>query len=331
MLQPLDREQVTARIRTNDVVIATWLFPVVTLQNMRVHKRYEVEATHESVGENGTAAPPSGSSGDENGSPKFGMVTLLVGNNTPFHQTRLEKWLDPAPHATLSLRVSVMDRIHWQRSAWLAGSVCQSLCWGRIPKTIFNIPLDYKNKVEIDAVFDKSAQIYTKYQVDVPGYGFSLSLRDTGIPLLSGETPITEGFLDNESALRQLGLQREVNMNGVGNAVYRQPLWSSPSHPNVAEVLDLKCGSLFEYYLGCAEPVSTKPVACWLVDEVEETLIYQMEAQVEDENDPNSATTFGERSLVERVQKKAMNRYTDFRDEIRTKTYSDLEGRELPR
>lgn len=275
----------------------------------------------------------------------LGLVTMIVGNNIPAKQSRLEKWLDPAPHPTLSMRVMVVDRIYWQRTSWLAGSICKSLCWGRLPQKIFSINLDYKHAVNISGgdgdpskasagcqplVFDAAAQRYTSpYQVDVPGLGFKLKLEDTGKTLFDASSRVVDGFLDNESALHRLALSREVNMLGLGGSVYRQTLWSSPSLPNVCRVVECEFGSLFERYFGCS-PVG-EPVAAWLVDSVDKTLIYQMEGEVEDENEPNSATTYGDRSLTERVQKKAMNRYNGFRDDIRRKTYSELSGDEVPR
>jgi hypothetical protein len=346
IMNPLDTDQVNARIHTKDVAILTWLFPVANLQSI-IHKRYEAEAFHEllsldevsqtSSTEGVPASAPTATipvsvptaplaPGD-----KLGFATLIIGKNVPQHQGRFEKWLDPAPHPTLSLRISVLDRIHWQRSSWLAGSICNSLCWGRFPKAIFDIPLDWKNEVKIDAKFNSAENKFDHYNVSIPGHNFSITLQDTQKTLFEPTTPIVEGFLDNESALRQLALAREVNMPGLGNSVYRQTLWSTPCLPNIAEVTELKCGSLFQHYLGCVEPARREPVAAWLVDAVPETLIYSMEGHVEDENDPNSATTFGERSLVERVQKKAMNRYNDFRDDVRGKTYSDLGGKEMPR
>ncbi|KPI89419.1 hypothetical protein ABL78_1455 [Leptomonas seymouri] len=288
----------------------------------------------------------------------LGLVTMIVGNNIPAKQSWLERMIDPAPHPTLSMRVMVMDRIHWQRTSWLAGSICSSLCWGRLPQRIFSINLDFKNSVIISGgdgatapesasseshratttaaggrkplVFDAPTQRYTSpYQVDIPGLGFKLKLEDTGKTLFDASSRVVDGFLDNESALHRLALSREVNMLGLGGSVYRQTLWSSPSLPNVGRVVECEFGALFERYFGCS-PVG-EPVATWLVDSVDKTLIYQMEGEVEDENEPNSATTYGDRSLTERVQKKAMNRYNGFRDDIRRKTYSELSGDEVPR
>lgn len=284
----------------------------------------------------------------------LGLVTMIVGNNIPAKQSWLERMVDPAPHPTLSMRVMVVDRIHWQRTSWLAGSICSSLCWGRLPQRIFSINLDYQNRVYISGgcsaaaeagtsastsaaasvrqplVFDAAQQRYASpYQIDIPGLGFKLKIDDTGKTLFDATSRVVDGFLDNESALHRLALSREVNMLGLGGSVYRQTLWSSPSLPNVGRVVECKFGSLFERYFGCS-PVGD-PVATWLVDAVDKTLIYQMEGEVEDENDPNSATTYGDRSLTERVQKKAMNRYNGFRDDVRHKTYSELSGDEVPR
>ncbi|KAK7195648.1 hypothetical protein NESM_000494200 [Novymonas esmeraldas] len=284
----------------------------------------------------------------------LGLVTMIVGNNIPATQSWLERLVDPAPHPTLSMRVMVVDRIHWQRTSWLAGSLCNSLCWGRLPQRIFSINLDYTNPVFISSGdsadanaaggrastphrgarqplrFDAAEQRYTSpFQVDIPGLGFRLAIEDTGATLFDASTRVVDGFMDNESALHRLALSREVNMLGLGGSVYRQTLWSSPSLPNVGRVVHCEVGSLFERYFGCS-PVGD-PVATWLVDAVDKTLIYQMEGEVEDENDPNSATTYGDRSLTERVQKKAMNRYNDFRNEVRHKTYTEISGDELPR
>ncbi|KAG5504989.1 hypothetical protein JKF63_04436 [Porcisia hertigi] len=286
----------------------------------------------------------------------LGLVTMIVGNNIPAKQSWLERLVDPAPHPTLSMRVMVVDRIHWQRTTWLAGSICSSLCWGRLPQRIFSINLDYQNPVYISGgqavdatmtaakegaqlfdkhstqplVFDATLQRYTSpFQIDVPGFNFRLKMEDTGKTLFDTSSRVVDGFLDNESALHRLALSREVNMLGLGGSVYRQTLWSSPSLPNIGRVVECEFGSLFEHYFGCS-PVGD-PVATWLVDSVDKTLIYQMEGEVEDENDPNSATTYGDRSLTERVQKRAMNRYNGFRDDIRHKTYRELSGDEMPR
>ncbi|KAG5479106.1 hypothetical protein LSCM1_02956 [Leishmania martiniquensis] len=287
----------------------------------------------------------------------LGLVTMIVGNNIPAKQSWLERLVDPAPHPTLSMRVIVVDRIHWQRTSWLAGSICNSLCWGRLPQRIFSINLDYKNPIYISGgdaadamtaaakagtpppsgkrarqplVFDTATQRYTSpFQVEIPGLNFKLKIEDTGKTIFDPSSRVVDGFLDNESALHRLALSREVNMLGLGGSVYRQTLWSSPSLPSVGRIVECEFGSLFKRYFGCS-PVGD-PVATWLVDAVDKTLIYQMEGEVEDENDPNSATTYGDRSLTERVQKKAMNRYNGFRDDIRQKTYSELTGEEMPR
>ncbi|EPY23151.1 hypothetical protein STCU_00285 [Strigomonas culicis] len=249
-----------------------------------------------------------------------------------------------------------MDRIQWQRTSWLAGSICASWCWGKLPQKIFSINLDYKHPVSIHGgggqpvVFDAAKNQYTSdVQVEVPFHRFKLRLRDTGVSLFNTHIAqhlqrydsrdeaqfrlynrVVDGFLENESAFHRLALSREVNMLGLGGSVYRQTLWSAPALPNLATAVDADAhGTLFQHYFGC-DPVGG-PVATWLCHEIPRTFIYQMEGEVEDENDPNSATTYGDRSLTERVQKKAMNRYNDFRSEVRHKTYSDIAGSEVPR
>lgn len=383
------------------------------------------------------------------------LVTLLVGENSPYDKTKkeslFERLFDPSPHPSLSLRVQVMDRIHWQRTCWNVTTVCRSICWGRLPQRIYSIDLDYKNAVRITGgppglgllveelmeynyarargewkggAFDydrRNAQArdlfrstkerlplrfhgsedvnggsggsggggkdrYTSlYCVEVEGLDFFIVLRDTGNTLFEepraagsekggegaedrdgfvlNENKIIEGFLDNESALHRLSLGREVNMLGLGGSVYRQTLWSAPSLPNTADFCFYSFGSLFTRHFGCnpvlgssgthvhystteessggaekpsadyteSATVPPQPVASWLVRAVEKTYVYRMEGEVEDENDPNSATTYGDRSLTERVQKKAMNRYNSFKDDVRHRTYAEMSGEETPR
>ncbi|KEG14463.1 hypothetical protein DQ04_00451020 [Trypanosoma grayi] len=346
IMRPSDPDQVATAIRTTDAAIVTWYMPLESLQHV-LHRRYEAEQFGELLvspppGGAGAAAssssPKSGeeaaaepTASEENKPVPLGLVTLIAGRNYPAQQTWLERCFDPAPHSTLTLRVSVMDRIHWQRTAWMANSICRSICWGRLPQKIFAINLDWKNEVCIDGIFDASENRYTTpYELRVPGLDFHLTLQDTGKTLFDPNTRVVDGFLDNESALHRLSLAREVNMQGLGGSVYRQMLWSTPSLPNTATVLRFNPGTLFQRCFGADPPVAT-PVSAWLVQEVEKTLLYKMEGEVEDENDPNSATTYGDRSLTERVQKKAMNRYNGFRDEVRGKVYSDIDGKELPR
>lgn len=56
-----------------------------------------------------------------------------------------------------------------------------------------------------------------------------------------------------------------------------------------------------------------------------------MEGEVEDENDPYTIGSVDNRGVIARVQKKAMNRYFNFRDELRNKVYSENAGMEMPR
>ncbi|SCU65172.1 uncharacterized protein TEOVI_000523000 [Trypanosoma equiperdum] len=330
IVRPSDMDQVVTSIRTTDAAIVTWYMPLANLQHI-LHRRYEAEQFGEIIIPPVTTQDPTTSADEQNNNP-LGFVTLVAGRNYPQKQTWLERVFDPAPHSTLSLRVAVMDRVHWQRTSWMANSICRSICWGRLPQKMFSINLDWKNAVHIDADFDVDADRYNApYSVHVPGLGFQLTLRDTGRTVLDRETPTVDGFLDNESALHRLALAREVNMQGLGGCVYRQTLWSAPSLPNTAKVMQFQPGELFKRCFGVDPPAHVEPVAAWLVHEVEQTLVYKMEGEVEDENEPNSATTYGDRSLTERVQKKAMNRYNGFRDEVRGKVYSELDGKELPR
>nr|CCC91426.1 conserved hypothetical protein [Trypanosoma congolense IL3000] len=335
IMQPSDLDQVTTSITTTDAAIVTWYMPLSNLQQV-LHRRYQAEQfgemIHVATAPDGESAV--GSTGPTSGCEAIplGFVTLVVGKNHPNKQTWMERVFDPAPHPTLSLRVAVVDRVHWQRTVWMVNSICRSACWGRIPQKIFSIDLDWKSDVLIDANFNVATEKYdTPYSVQVPNLGFHLTLKDTGRTLLDRETPVVDGFLDNESALRTLALAREVNMQGLGGCVYRQVLWSTPCLPNIAEVTRFEPGDLLKRCFGVDPPAHAEPVAAWLVRQVDRTLVYKMEGEVEDENEPNSATTYGDRSLTERVQKKAMNRYNGFRDDVRRKVYSDIRGQEPPR
>lgn len=313
-MRALDTSQVVNTMSTKHVALVSWMMPVGALRT-GIHKRFEVEAFAE--------AP----NGDEK--MPMGLVTLMLGQNIPSKTNFFERLVDPGPHYSMALRISTMDRVHWQRSIWCNHSVCKSIFWGKAPHDIYGLDIEFNSPVVIDAQFDKEAGKYSKYTAKVEKYGLEIELEDTGVPMLDPSIPTVPGFLDNESALKNIGMSREVCMKGVGGCVYRQTLWSTPSLPNNAKVVKCDVSGYFMERFGHAPEFG--PVSAWLLDEVPETKVYQMEAQIESENDPNTATYFGDKALHERVQKKAMNRYNDFRDNVRTRSYSDIEGTEMPR
>jgi hypothetical protein len=193
--------------------------------------------------------------------------------------------------------------------------------------------VDFKNPVKISADFNKEKDKYNNYSVEIPGLGFSMSLEDTGRTVLDPRTPLIEGFADNESALRHLGLIHELTFFGFGSILYRQALWSSPVLPNVANLTAMESGKLLSKFLGedCPPPIGGAPIAAWLLDEVPETKIYELESHQENENYHDSTTYVGEREYTRRVETKAMRRHFKFQQAVRSRAVADIHGRELPR
>lgn len=338
----LDTNQVVNTFSTKNIAMLSWFVPVSFLRT-GVHRRYEVKpfaeiSRSELPYELPTPAPSAAADedaqddilrDDPDAPVQLGLVTMLLGQNVPSSQSFIERMLDPGPHSAMSLRITVEDRVHWQYTSWNHVSICKSIFWGKVPQGIYDIHLDYKNPVNIDATFDPSARVFTKYEASIAAHGLKIELEDTGIGMLDCSTPVVPGFLDNESAYKQLAAAREVNMRGMGGCVYRQSQWNTPTQPNVATIKTCEVDQFFVNMFGV--PPVGPPVVSWLLDKVDETKVYQMEAQVESENDPSTATHFGDRSLHERVQKKAMNRFYGFSDNVRGKAYADMRGEEYQR
>jgi hypothetical protein len=320
VVQPLDRGEVATSMASTAVSVVTWCLPVKYLQ-AKVHRRYEVESSFVDLQ----------AASDE--VANLGLVTVVCGQFSGLKTGFLERTLDPPPHSSVSLRISVVDRQHWHRTAWGVGSVCSSLFWGRFAKQICGVNMDFRNPVTVESKFNAEKEKYDSYSVKIPGLGFSMSLQDTGVTLLDPRAPLVEGFSDNESALRQLGLIPEVSFFGIGNSIYRQALWNTPMLPNVATLSAMEPGKLFTQFLGddCPPPVGGAPIAAWLIKDVPETKIYKMESQRESDNDPDSMSYNGDRELTRRVEVKAMRRYFKFQETVRSRAVADVNGRELPR
>lgn len=359
VMQPLDVNTLTSSFRAAHVSMLCFFVPAAALQE-KLHKRYEVEVI---------AEDPNGTS--------YGVATLVTSLIHPLTPRRslLERIWDPPPFGSVSFNIMSVDRTHWQRSSWCQATYINSLSFGRLPRSLFGLN-NHLHTVSVDAQFDEKTQTYTRYNVQVEGQRLRFGLQDTGLGLLDPRTPVVPGFLDNESALRALGMRSEVVMRGHGGLLYRQPMWSSLVHPNRAVLAEGQAfvkvvsewakssdptdgeagavplskpappqvakdaasddaGALSRYGLigevfNCPPP--TAPFAAWLVDEVPCVNLQQIEAHIEDENDPASGThNAGEKGLQDRIQRRAMNRYVSFRDEVRSKAYSDIEGTELPR
>ena len=301
------------------VSVVTWRIPLKFLQE-KVHKRYEVDA------------PFVDSQAASEDQEKLGLVTLVCANFTGSKTGLVERVFDRPPHAALHLRVSVVDRVHWHRTVWGAGSVCNSLFWGKFARFVFNVDIECHHPVNISSTFNAEKGKYDSYAVDIPGMGFTMALDDTGTTLLQPDSPVVEGFSDNESALRQLGLIHEVNFYGLGRSIYRQALWNTPILPNVANVTKMEPGSLFTRFFGpdCPAPIGP-PIAAWVMNEIPETKVYKMEGMREAENDMDAVPYKGQQELTRRVEVKAMRRYFKFRSEVRNKSIADLRQGEQPR
>jgi hypothetical protein len=311
-MQSVDNSQVAARIRAYDTCLVSWFLPTSILQQF-CHPRYEVE--------------PYAFTKEKGG---IGILTLCGSRNTLLEKKTIDNFLEPKPQPSVSLRVSVVDRVHWQRSLWEIRSYAHSVRWARVPRWIYGIDIDDKTHIEIDTEFDEATKRYKKYELRIPTYDLNLKLEDTGVGVMDRSTPIVPGFLDNESAMKLLAMQTETNTRGEGGCIYRTPYWASPVHPNVAKMLpDSEVDTFLTMEVN--SPTLGPPIAAWLVRDIPEIKLYQVEAHVEDENDPNSASHFGEKTLHGRIQTRVLNRHNAFRDELRAKVYSDIEGKEVPR
>jgi hypothetical protein len=184
--------------------------------------------------------------------------------------------------------------------------------------------------MRIDTTFDDNQSRYEKFTVAIPEMDFSIEVEDTGNTIFDKDVPVVDGFVDNESALRYLAVQREVNLMGVAGQVFRQPMWSTPVLPNVARVTSCNFGIFFERFCNEVNPVGD-PVAAWLVREVPETVLMLVEGGVEDEMNDFDASNRSQKAIGERVQRRALNRYNNFRETIRRRAYSDIKQTEAPR
>lgn len=334
VMQPTDMEFVKARTTAINGCIVSWLLPVASLQQF-CHPRYEIEAIAEH--------PEHG---------RLGLLTVCASMNRLLHPGWLDRILDGGEwQPSLSLRVNVMDRVHWQRTYWGIRSYCKSRRWGSIPRRVLGIDLNNNDAVEIDTEFVPAPAApaavsgqappngaaataprvgrYARFNVAIPTLDLELQFADTGVDVLAPEAPPVLGFTDNESALRILAMARETNTYGEAGMVYRQPYFATPVMPSVANVRIVRDGFFLKELK--TPLVLQEPIAAWLINEVEEIKLYREEASVEEENEPNTSTHFGDKTLHNRVQQKAMNRYFAFREEVRQKSYADIEGRETPR
>lgn len=323
VLQPVMEAPPVARVVGAHTACITWLAPVEQLQQ-RVHKRYEVEAVATDK-----VATRAGAVAER----PLGLLSMVVTRNTSRGHGFVSRLLDQS-HNTVSFRSVVVDRQHWRRSAWCYASYVPSFTAGTIPRRAFGLPHIYDDKrVTIDAAFDAQAARYTRYSASLDGV-VSVALEDSGSALIGSGAATTPCFTDNESALAVLGLPQEFLMFTDEGGIFRQPAWSPLPNPNVAALTacdvhdpdalrDVLCGPLPD----------TPPIAAWLLDDTGTTNLYQAELAVEDEQDSSGAVThsYGDGGLRHRVTARAINRYLNFRDDVRRKVYAENSGAELPR
>ena len=121
-------------------------------------------------------------------------------------------------------------------------------------------------------------------------------------------------------------MHRESLMRGNEGTCFRSGVWSTPVIPNVAKIKSLNIGrnicDLFD--LAEDEFPSNDPLCAWVVKDVPKTLVYQAESMIEDENEPNDYTDQNEKTYTDRAQRKAMNRYEDMQNEVRQKSYKEM-------
>ena len=317
VMAPLDVDQVHAAARGTDVALVSWFVPQKKL-SFGVHRRYEVETF--AVDDDGV---------------EYGILTMAAGLSHPHSAVEV---LDRAfgdrggaAHGVVSFRTCVTDRTFWQRTCWNMYTHTASAAWGAAARKNYGVDVR-DDPVSVRAVFDKDAGRYASYELSVPTAGLRLGLRDTGKELLHYKSPVVPGFVENESALRLLGLLPETVQTGSGGCVMRQPMWCSAINPNVAEVVDFEPGEVLLDYLKVGKEDFGEPITAWLQDEIPVQVIYTPELGVETENEPGTASTMGEeRQFLTRTTFKGMKRQQQFMDDVRSKTYADIEGKEEPR
>ena len=255
---------------------------------------------------------------------EWAFLSLVISSCAPKQNSKIQQWLDPGPFSCINYRSLVQDMVFWQRSSWQFGTCLNSLFYRRIPRAVYGLPL-FHSDVKIDAEFNESKQRYLRYEVQATSDqnigNLRLSVKDTGKPLL--ESPLFEGFDNNESMLGALAFPGEYVTRGEGNWVYRQIVQSTPFHPTVGTLCELPHIPFFTKQFGLSDLDLANPHSILLQQEIENLQALTLESHVEDDNEPNSASqTYG---INDRIQRRAMNRNFRFRDEIREKAYRALE------
>jgi len=252
------------------------------------------------------------------------FVSIVISQCEPLQQSRLQRWIDPGPYGCVNYRCMVQDKVFWRRSSWQFGTFVKSLYYCRLPRQVHGLPM-YNAKVDLDVEFDQTKSRYSKFNIDCRGEGgvgpLRLQLRDTGVPVL--QAPPFEGFDSNESMLAALVFPTEYITRGEGNWVYRQPTQCTPFHPTVGVLEGTPQVGFLTETLQIGVDLSKPPHSVLLQDVVEDVQALQIEAHVEDENEPHSGTLSGVSGVNDRIQRKAMNRNISFRDGIRDKVYTE--------
>lgn len=334
-LAPTDLTTIQSTTTSHNVALVSWLLPVGRLQQL-VHSRFEVETIAR-----------------DNEDTPYGLLTMVSSQfelpNTE-RRTLYERMTEPKVVTQVVYKTSVVDRQHWHRTAWTFFSASSSALWARNPRKLYGIDIDLFNVKITAPKFDEERSCYggagelteeekkgaakqsnnrdSYYTLEVPDDGLKLSLKDSGRNLFDHRVRVTDGFVDNESALRVVGMHRESIMWGHEGSLVRQPAWSTPILPNTASLVPATFSpgrSMSERFGIAQEDFPTTPLVCWLVQRIPKTYIYAVESMIEEENDMSGGwSSQGEQPFQDRVQKRAQNRYDVFKGELRSRVYEDL-------
>jgi hypothetical protein len=319
-MQVVDRDTIITTFTAKNVLTVAWLCPMRQLQQL-IHKRFEVEVV----------------ATDEETKEGLGILIMVAGRRVPeVHGSWFNRQFLCKPHDVVNFQALVVDRFHWKRTMWNLGSFCTSLAWAQIPRYAYGITsINASHNIRVTADLNRDANRNGSYECNVDGV-FTLKAKESAYNLFDADADLTPGFTDNESALNVLGLPRESLSFGVGGFVNRQPAWTPLFNPTLAGGVSVELtpqsDAVLGEMIGGPLPLNRPPLAAWLMDELDECLVFTPEADIESENDPSQYGTgqLGERGVNMRVTTRAVARSRSFASELRSKAYGAAEGR-VPR
>lgn len=319
-MQAVDVRQVVARVHSRHASFVSWLVPL-DLLHQHVHPRYTVAT----VAEHPSAGP-------------MGLITVAASVDIPVPSSthswvrtlRQRLFSGDASLRSVAVHALVFDNVHWKYTSWLLASYVTPTnpFFARFPAASLGYP-QYRTDIRIRAVFDSTRRQYANYALEMPQFATRVELEDTGLNLLHPNTPIADGFDNNESALSALALEDEYITYNSQICVTRLPRWVAPFTPNAAKPVTMEAkGLLTHALLGNKAPLPPAfPVtlhSCWLQDGIQETLFYRPETALEDEHDSFNASNAMGRFIDKRIQAKCRARYLAHRDKLRQEAYAQL-------